>query len=123
MIGIILKWAAGAAALYIVTQFIPGVSVSNAQSAFIAALLIGLVNATLGNLLKLLTLPIGCLTLGLSSLVINALMFLLVGNLLRGFSVNGFIPAFLGSLAMSLISGALGFVVDQFMSGKKEEKK
>lgn len=109
---LLIRWAASAIALYLVTKFVPGVNVNSFGSAILAALVIGLVNASLVGLLKLLTLPIGCLTLGLSSLVINALMFWLAGSLLSGFSVSGFWAAFFGSLAMMLVGGA----VDQILS-------
>lgn len=119
---LILTWIASAFALYVVTQFVPGVHVSGVQAALIAALVIGLVNATLGNLLKLLTLPIGCLTLGLSSLIINALMFLLAANFVPGFHVDGFIPALIGSLVMSVVTGALHFLLTAIFgsSGDKQ---
>ena len=114
---LILTWIASAIALYVVTQFVPGVHVSGVQATLIAALAIGLVNATLGNLLKLLTLPIGCLTLGLSSLIINALMFLVAANFVPGFHVDGFIPALIGSIAMSVVTGALHFVLNAVFGG------
>ena len=113
---LILTWIASAAALYVVTRFVPGVHVAGLQATFIAALVIGLVNATLGNLLKLLTLPIGCLTLGLSSLIINALMFLVAANVVPGFHVDGFLPALIGSLVMSVVTGALHFLFSSIFS-------
>ncbi len=119
---LIIRWAASAVALYIVTQFVPGVSVDGVQAALLAALMIGLVNATLGSLLKLLTLPIGCLTLGISSLIINALMFWLAANFVSGFHVNGFLPALLGSVALSLVGAAVDFLLTQIFSGSDQKK-
>ena len=117
---LIITWLVSAAALYIVTQFVPGIHVSGVQTTFIAALVIGLVNATLGNLLKILTLPIGCLTLGLSSLIINALMFMVAANVVSGFHVDSFLHALLGSLAMSVVTGGLHFLLgSMFSSGPK----
>lgn len=120
---LLLRWAASAIALYIVTQIIPGVSVNGITAALIAALAIGLVNATLGSLLKLLTLPIGCLTLGISSLIINALMFWLASSLVKGFHVTGFIPALLGSIAMSIVGAAVDFLLNQVFSGSDDKNK
>ena len=114
---LIITWIISAAALYIVTQFVPGIHVSSVQATFIAALVIGLVNATLGNLLKILTLPIGCLTLGLSSIIINALMFMVAANFVSGFHVDGFLPALIGSLVMSLVTGGLHFLLGSIFSG------
>ena len=60
-------------------------------------------NATLGAFLKLLTLPLSILTLGIFLLIINALMLLLVSNLVAGFHVHGFAPAFWGGLLLSIL--------------------
>jgi putative membrane protein len=119
---LLIRWAASAIALYIVTMLVPGVSVNGITATLIAALAIGLVNATLGGLLKLLTLPIGCLTLGISSLIINALMFWLASSLVNGFHVTGFIPAFLGSIALSLVGAAVDFVLKQMLTSSDEKK-
>lgn len=119
---LLIRWAASAIALYIVTQFVPGVSVSGFVSALIAALAVGLVNATLGGLLKLLTLPIGCLTLGISSLIINALMFWLASNLVDGFVVTGFIPALIGSILMSIVGAGVDFLLNQIFGSSTNTK-
>lgn len=81
--------------------------------------ILALVNATLGKLLKLLTLPLNCLTLGLFSLVINALMLMLVASLNIGFTIGGtplgrFLAAFVGSLLIAFVNGVLGtFIPDK----------
>ena len=120
---ILIRWVISAVALYIVTRIVPGVRVDSIQATLIAALVIGLVNATLGSLLKLMTLPIGCLTLGLSGLIINGLMFWLAGNFVGGFHVDGFLPALLGSIVMSLVGGAIDFLLNQFMGGSDQKSK
>lgn len=119
---ILIRWVISAIALYIVTQIVPGVRVDSIQATLIAALVIGLVNATLGSLLKLLTLPLGCLTLGISGLIINALMFLLADYFVSGFHVDGFLPAFLGSIVMSLVGGGLDFLLNKFTNGAGDRK-
>lgn len=120
MTNLLIGWLASAVALYVVTLVVPGVRVSSITATLIAAAVIGLVNTTIGNILKLLTLPIGCLTLGLSSLLINGLMFLLAANLVSGFRVDGYIAALLGSIVMSLVNWALFAVLKQ--DGSKSEK-
>ena len=119
---ILIRWVISAIALYIVTQIVPGVRVDSIQATLIAALVIGLVNATLGSLLKLMTLPWGCLTLGISGLIINALMFLLADYFVSGFHVDGFLPAFLGSIVMSLVGGGLDFLLNKFTNGADDRK-
>ncbi|MCG9895224.1 MAG: phage holin family protein [Fimbriimonadaceae bacterium] len=104
----------------------PGGFVTKAGSAgevvilFVSVVVLAGVNAVLGGLLKLMFLPLNCLTLGLFSLVINALVFWLVGSLGLGFQVEGFLPALVGSLLYSAANGVLGiFVPDEKGSSRK----
>ncbi|MCH8978723.1 MAG: phage holin family protein [Armatimonadetes bacterium] len=68
-------------------------------------------NATLGKLIKLLALPITCLTLGLFSLVINAAMLLLAGTLELGFRVDNFVAALVGSVILAIVNALLGMLI------------
>ena len=74
---------------------------------------LGLLNATLGSVLKILTLPLRCLTLGLFSLVVNAAVLWIAATLKFGFTITsgglrGFAAAFVASLLIAAISGVLG---------------
>lgn len=101
---LILRWLISALALMLVAYFVPGIVVNSFYSALIAALILGLINALIRPLLILFTLPINILTLGLFTLVINALMFWLASSIVKGFYVMGFWPAFWGALIMWLVS-------------------
>ena len=81
--------------------------------ALIAALVIGLLNATVGFLLKIVTFPLSILTLGLFLLVINGLMILLASNVVRGFQVHGFAPAFWGAVVLALLGMLIKAVVKE----------
>jgi putative membrane protein len=89
--------------LLIIAQFVPGFQVHGWQPALVAALVIGLLNWTLGLFLKIVTFFISILTLGLFLLVINALMILLASHFVTGFHVTGWIPALWGALALALL--------------------
>jgi putative membrane protein len=105
---LLLNWLLSAISLLIVSYFVPGFFVRGFVAALIAALVIGLVNATLGLFLKIITLPLTLLTLGIFWLVINALMLMLASKLLApNFVVTGFLPAFIGAIALSLVNMAL----------------
>jgi putative membrane protein len=105
---LLLNWLLSAISLLIVSRLVPGFYVHGFTAALIAALVIGLVNATLGLLLKLITLPLTFLTLGLFWWVINALMLLFASSLLApDFMVRGFWPAFWGAIVLSLINMVL----------------
>ncbi len=99
---LLLNWVLSAIALLLVAHFVPGFYVSGFLSALIAAVVIGLVNATVGFVLKILTFPITILTFGLFLLVINALMLELASALTPGFEVRGFRAAFVGALILAL---------------------
>ena len=108
---LLLHWVLSAAAVWIVAHIVPGISVSGPVAALIAAAVIGLVNATLGLLLKILTFPLTLLTLGLFWFVINALMLELAAAFVRGFQVRGFEAAFLGAILLSIVSSVLQWLV------------
>jgi putative membrane protein len=102
---LLLNWLLSAVALLVVSFLIPGFHVEGFKYALIAAVVIGLINATLGLLLKLITLPLTILTLGIFWWVVNALMLMLASSLLTpGFHVDGFLWAFLGAIVLSLVN-------------------
>ncbi|MGZ5035630.1 MAG: phage holin family protein [Usitatibacter sp.] len=104
MLMLLARWIINAAALVLVAYIYPGVHVDSFVAALLAALVLGLVNAVIRPLLVILTLPVTLLTLGLFLFVINALCFWLAAELVRGFTVNGFGAALLGSILYSLIT-------------------
>lgn len=103
MLRLLLHWILSAIALLIVSHVVPGFQVTGLGSALIAVIIIGLLNATLGLVLKIVTLPLSILTLGIFLLVINSLMILLASSLVRGFHVSGFMPAFWGAVVLALL--------------------
>ena len=104
-------WIINAASLFLVGSLISGIHLGGFGSAMLAALVLGLVNTLIRPILVILTLPVTLLTLGLFIFVINALLFLFVGNLLQGFVVQGFGAALLGSILYSVISTILASVL------------
>lgn len=108
---LLLRWLISAAALMLIALYVPGIKVANFYSALIAALIFGLINALIRPIALLLTLPVNILTLGLFTLVINALMFWLASTIVKGFFVTGFWPAFWGALIMWIISWATNMLL------------
>jgi putative membrane protein len=101
----LINWLLSALAVWLVSQFVRGFHVTSVPAALIAALVIGLVNATLGVLLKIVTFPLTVLTLGIFWFVINALMLELASWLLRpAFAVDSFASAFWGAIILSLVN-------------------
>ena len=104
---LIVRWLLSAVALLIVASVVAGFHVRDLPAALVAALIIGLVNGTLGLILKVITLPLTILTFGLFLLVINALVLEFASWVVPGFEVVGFAPAFWGALILSLINVAV----------------
>jgi putative membrane protein len=112
----IFRWLINAVALYAAVAIVPGITpqTTNWLSFIWLALIFGFLNALLRPLLKFLTCPLIFLTLGVFTLVINTFMFWLAGvigtNFGVGFTVNGFWPAFLGGLIVTVVSVVLTMI-------------
>ena len=111
MIRLLIVWVLNAVALMAVAYLMPQIKVTSIFSALIAAFALGAVNTLIRPVLTLLTLPISILTLGFFYLVINGLLFWMVGKMLNGFSVDGFWAAVFGGLLYGLISWLLSMII------------
>ena len=108
----LIRLLTNAAALWVATRIVPGVTFDGGVLPFMAvALVFGVINATLRPLTKILTFPLILLTLGLFALVVNGLMLWLTSSLSAslglGFHVEGFWSAFFGALVVSIVSSLL----------------
>jgi putative membrane protein len=113
MQGLLIRWALNAFALWLVDQLVAGIHADGVAPLFVAALVLGVLNAVLRPLLLIVTLPINLLTLGLFTLIVNGAMLKLAAALVRGFTVAGFGSAVLGALLLSVISFLLNlFIAD-----------
>ncbi|HEY5057282.1 MAG TPA: phage holin family protein [Acidobacteriaceae bacterium] len=110
MLRLLLHWVVSAIALLIVAHVVPGFVVSGWGSALIAVIVIGLLNATFGLVLKVITLPLGILTFGIFFLVINAIVLKFASAVVPGFQVLTFGAAFLGALVLALLHMLFGFL-------------
>jgi len=113
LIGLLLIWLITALGLLLVTLLVPGVRARSAGSLLLAALVLGMINASIRPLLWLLTLPLTVLTFGLFALLINALMVKITAHLVAGFEVDSFSDALLAAVIMALLAIA-GFVFIQW---------
>ncbi len=104
MTGLLFRWLISAVSLLIVSYIVPGIEVHGFFYALIAAVFLGVLNAIVRPVLIILTLPLTILTLGLFLFVVNGIMLMLVSLVIKGFQVNGFWPAVLGALLLSIIN-------------------
>jgi len=107
-------WVITALGLWVVTETVPGIRINNSGSLWVAALVLGLINATLRPLLWLFTMPVTVATLGLFALVVNAFTIWLSAQFVDGFEVPNFGSALLAALVMALL-GIAGLLVMQWI--------
>jgi putative membrane protein len=107
----LVHWFVTALAVWITSRLVPGFWVDGAGAALIAAVVIGLVNATLGLFLKVITFPIAILTLGIFWLIVNALMLELAAAFVPGFHIRNFVAAFWGGIVLSIVNMFLKWLV------------
>ena len=111
------RWAVTALAVLVASNLGLGIQYDTVTGLLVASLLLGIFNAFLRPILLLLSLPLLIVTLGLFTLVINALLLLWVGSLVRAFHVRDFWAAFWGALVISLVS-----LIMNAMLGTNEKK-
>jgi len=108
MKNIFFHWIIATLAILAAAYIVPGVSVT-LWGAIVAAVVLGALNLFIRPIIYLLTLPVTLLTLGLFSLVIDALLALLTSSLVAGFTIIGFWPAFFFSLVLMVINWVFHF--------------
>jgi putative membrane protein len=110
---LILRWIINAVAVWVAALLLDGITIEgNWFDLFLVGLVMGLVNAIIKPILKLLALPITIVTLGLFTLVINAGMLALVAWIMPTLAVDGFITALLGGILISIVSTLLNWFID-----------
>ena len=125
---LLLRWIINAAAVYAAIWAVPGIRAEGGLvTCFAMALILGLVNAIIAPVIKLLTCPLVLLTLGLFTLIINGAMLLLASSIGSGlglaFQVDGFSAAFLGALVVSVVSFVLSVVTGINREDRRKDRK
>lgn len=115
---LIINWILSAIALLIVAYIVPGFYVSSFLAALIAAAVIGIINATVGFFLKVVTFPLTILTLGIFWVVVNALMLELASKFVSGFEIRSFGAAFVAAILLSIIN-----MIFHWLRPKREERR
>ncbi|ADE10417.1 phage holin family protein [Sideroxydans lithotrophicus] len=122
LLRLLLIWTLNSMALIAVANFVPGIHVDGFTAAFIAALVLGLVNTLIRPIFLVLTLPVTVITLGLFIFVINGLMFWFAGSILRGFVVEDFWSGVFGAVLYSIFSWALSSAAAQLLARKNDQQ-
>jgi putative membrane protein len=96
-----------AVAIAVAAYILPGVHIATATALIIFTLILALINAFVRPVLKVLTLPLTVLTLGIFSLILNALLILLADKIVDGITIDGFLWALLFGILISIVHGLL----------------
>jgi putative membrane protein len=107
MLHILVVWLVSALALWLVARIVPGIEVRDFGAALLATIVIAIVNALVGPVLRFIAWPLTFLTLGLFKLVINAILLKLASMFSPGFRVRGFLDAILGALVLTVLEYVL----------------
>jgi putative membrane protein len=111
-VNFIIKVLVNAAALWVAARIVPGIELTaDIWQILLIALVFGLVNAFLRPLLKLLSLPVLIVTLGLFAIIINVILLAITAGLMEGLTIDGFLAALLGSLVISVVSAVLNAII------------
>lgn len=101
---VLLHFAIIVATFLLLARYLPGFYVPDIGTAVIAALVLGLVNATLGPIVTFLSLPLIVLSLGAFWFVVNAFLLIVVAFLVPGFAINGWAPALIGAVVLAAVN-------------------
>ena len=107
MVKLVLKFAITTGVIYLIATYISGITVADTQTVLFVALAWSLITLLVRPVLKVLTFPITLITFGLFSFVLNALLFFGMTYIVPGFSVDGVIPALIGSALLSAASSVV----------------
>jgi len=107
LLHIIVSWLLSALALWLVAQIVPGIELRGFGDALLATVVIAVVNAIIGPIVRFVSFPLVILTLGLFLLVVNAVLLKLASMLTPGFKIRGFFSAVIGSLVLTILTWIL----------------
>jgi putative membrane protein len=117
---VLIKWLCLTGAVLFTSYVIDGINVSGFFSAFFTAAALGVLNMFFRPILIILTLPINIMTLGLFTVIINALILTMASGLIPGFQVEGFWAAVVGSLLISLANWFLNSVLEDSSHSRRK---
>lgn len=108
---ILIALVINAVALLITAYIVPGFQVTDFTTALLAAIVLGVVNTFIKPILSFITAPLNIVTLGLFSFVINAVVLFIVSSIVKGLTIDGWLPAILGAIVLSVVSTILNTVL------------
>lgn len=108
---IVIAIVLNAVALLLTAYIVPGFKVADFTTALLAAIVLGVVNTFIKPILGFITAPLTIVTLGLFAFVLNAVMLFIVSAVVKGLTIDGWLPAILGAIVLSIVSTVLNSVL------------
>lgn len=99
-----IRWLLFALLIVFIAWVIPGITISGFSSALVTVLILSVINLFLRPIINFISIPLNIVTLGIFSLIINALLLLLVAKFSPGFQIDGFWSGFFGALMLAVIA-------------------
>ena len=112
MKGLLIRWVINALGLLLIANVIEGISLEGFDAALVAILVLGVANAVVRPILRILTLPLTIITLGLFIFVLNGFILYMVASVVTGFQIDNILAAIVATILLSLISGVANKVID-----------
>lgn len=106
----LIHWLLATLVLIVTAHIVPGMKINSLPAALFAAIVVGIVNIIVWPVLAFITLPLTIITFGLFLLVVNGIALKIAAALSPGFSIKGFLPAVVGSIALTLVGWLVRFV-------------
>lgn len=119
-VSIIISLVLNSVALIITSKIVPGFTVADLPSAILAAVVLGAINTFIRPVLAILTAPINFLTLGLFTFVLNAIMLKLTALFIPGMVIDGWVPAVLAAIVLSIVSTALSMLLKDIAKASRK---
>lgn len=116
--GILVSLLLNTLAIIITAYVVPGIRVESFLSALLASIVLGIINTFIKPVLIFLTLPLTIITLGLFLFIVNAIVLRVTTLFVPGFMVDGWLPAIIGAIVLSIVSTVLSTLVKDFAAKK-----
>jgi putative membrane protein len=108
---LLLRWAINSVAIILVAWLLPSVELVSWQAALIAGILLGVLNTFVRPIFRLVSMPINVLTLGLFTLVINAVILEILDWLMDGFNISGFLWSIVAAVLISIVTSVFNIII------------
>jgi putative membrane protein len=110
---ILIRLFVNAFVILLLSYYMPGIEASGFYAAVIAALVLGIINLIIKPIILFFTMPLNILTLGLFTFIINGLLFWFTSTIVKGFDIDGFMPALYSAFILTVVGWIMHIILDK----------